>query len=158
MRQFLLYNPCLTVAMLSWVIAQTLKLILSYAATRQLDFKRLVDTGGMPSSHTAFVVSLAISVGQTSGWSSSVFAIAACFAMVVLYDATSLRRSAGYHAQVLNDIVPALLAGKILKDGFTFPKLRELLGHNPYEVAVGGLLGVGISLWFHQLIFPSSLP
>ena len=158
MRQILLYNPCLTVAMLSWLVAQSLKILLHYAATRQLDFKRLVDTGGMPSSHTAFVVSLAVSVGQTSGWHTGSFAIAACFAMVVVYDATSLRRSAGYHAQVLNDIVPALLAGKILKDGFQFPKLRELLGHNPYEVAVGGLLGIGMSLWFHQLVFPSSLP
>lgn len=158
MRQILLYNPCLTVAMLSWIVAQSLKLLLTYIATRQLDFKRLVDTGGMPSSHTAFVVSLAVSVGQTTGWHSTTFAVAACFAMVVVYDATSLRRSAGYHAQVLNDIVPALLAGKILKEGFYFPKLRELLGHNPYEVAVGGLLGTGISLWFHRLIFPSSLP
>jgi uncharacterized protein len=157
MRHILLYNPCLTVAMLSWMVAQILKMLLHYAATRQLDFKRMVDTGGMPSSHTAFVVSLAVSVGQTVGWHSEAFAVAACFAMVVLYDATSLRRSAGYHAQVLNDIVPALLAGKILKDGFHFPKLRELLGHNPYEVAVGGLLGVGISLWFHLLAFPANV-
>jgi uncharacterized protein len=157
MRHLLTYNPCLTVAMLSWIVAQSLKMLLTYVATRQLDFKRLVDTGGMPSSHTAFVVGLAVSVGHTSGWHSTAFAIAACFAMVVVYDATSLRRSAGYHAQVLNDIVPALLAGKILKDGFQFPKLRELLGHNPYEVAVGGLLGIGISLWFFLLAFPNGV-
>ena len=80
------------------------------------------------------------------------FAIVLCFSLIILYDATNLRRSAGYHAQVLNTIVPQLLKGKVVKYGEQFPKLHELLGHTPLEVFVGAVLGVGIALGcFHGL-------
>lgn len=125
-----------------------MKMALHTAATGRLDFARLVDSGGMPSSHTAFVAGLCTAVGMTEGMSSVVFAVALCFSLIIIYDATNLRRSAGYHAQVLNEVVPQLLKGKVITDGFIFPRLRELLGHNPVEVFVGAIVGVIASFWF----------
>lgn len=151
MDALLRYSPWLTSAALAWLIAQVLKLVISTLSTRRLDFSRLVDTGGMPSSHTSFVTALTTAVGLTEGYQSVLFAIVLCFSLIILYDATNLRRSAGYHAQVLNDIVPELLRGRILKPGFEFPKLRELLGHNPIEVFIGALLGIAVAYWFIQI-------
>jgi hypothetical protein len=147
MHQLLAFNPWLTIATISWLLAQVLKLAYHALVARKLDFSRLVDSGGMPSSHTALVASLSTSVGLSEGWQSLPFAIVLCFSLIILYDATNLRRSAGYHAQVLNDMVPQLLQGKLLSEGFPFPKLRELLGHSPVEVFVGALLGVLVALW-----------
>jgi hypothetical protein len=147
MDALLRYSPWLSAAILAWLVAQALKMIASTIATRHLDFSRLVDTGGMPSSHTAFVSALATSVGLTQGFHSAEFAMALCFSLIILYDATNLRRSAGYHAQVLNTIVPQLLKGKVLKPGFESPKLHELLGHTPLEVFVGAMLGVLLAVW-----------
>jgi uncharacterized protein len=147
MQEVLRLNPWLSIGFISWMVAQVMKMIVDFVATRKLDFSRLVDSGGMPSSHTALVTGLSTAVGITEGWQSCSFAISTCFAMIIIYDATNLRRSAGYHAQVLNDVVPQLLRGKLLGEGFAFPKLRELLGHNPFEVFVGGILGILIALW-----------
>lgn len=147
MREFLLYNPWLMAAMLAWLLAQSLKMTFSTIVTRRFDFSRFVDTGGMPSSHTAFVAALATAVGLTEGWRSLMFAVVLSFALLVIYDATNLRRSAGYHAQVLNEIVPKLLRGEVLKEVVTYRQLRELLGHSPAEVLVGAILGVLVATW-----------
>jgi uncharacterized protein len=152
MRHFLLYSPWLSIAIISWFVAQALKLLFHYITTRKVDFSRFVDTGGMPSSHTALVAGLSTAVGLTEGWHSVAFALTACFSAIIVYDATNLRRSAGYHAQVLNDVVPQLLKGKLLGEGFSFPKLSELLGHNPLEVFVGGILGILVAVWFHLYV------
>lgn len=148
MRQLLLLNPWLAVAVIAWLLAQTLKMLLGTWATRRLDFSRLVESGGMPSSHTAFVAALCTAVALTEGIRSPIFAVALCFAMIIIYDATNLRRSAGYHAQVLNEITSQLLRGRILLKGeFNWRRLRELLGHNPAEVFVGTLLGILVAAW-----------
>ena len=76
------------------------------------------------------------------------FAISLCFSLIIIYDATNLRRSAGFHAEWLNEIVPQLLHGKFIRSETSFRKLRELLGHNPIEVFVGGILGVLVAVWF----------
>jgi len=152
MRDFLVFNPWLTAAILAWGIAQLLKMILDTLTKRKVDFSRLVDTGGMPSSHTSFVSALCTSIGITEGWNSVAFAITACFSTIVVYDATNLRRSAGYHARVLNEIVPKLLRGEVLKEVVTYRQLRELLGHNPSEVLVGALIGVLVTVWFFMLV------
>jgi acid phosphatase family membrane protein YuiD len=154
MRDFLNYSPWLSVAVISWLLAQVLKLILNAVTTRRLDFSRLVDTGGMPSSHTALVTGLSTSVGLIDGWHSTQFAIVACISAVIVYDATNLRRSAGWHAEWLNEIVPQLLQGKIVESRSSFRKLRELLGHNPVEVLVGAILGVLVALWFTRYVMP----
>lgn len=153
------FNPWLTVACISWFIAQSLKMIIHTIITRKIDFSRLVDTGGMPSSHTAFVGSLAAAVGLSEGFHSVTFAVTGCFSLVVIYDATNLRRSAGYHAQVLNEIVPQLLKGKYITQVVTYRKLRELLGHNPLEVLIGLILGLAIAIWcyYGSWIFAASV-
>lgn len=147
MGHILSYNPLITVGFLGLFIAQLLKLIFSLISSGRLDFRRLVDTGGMPSSHTSFVSSVTTAVGVMEGFHSTMFAVSLCFSVIVVYDATNLRRSAGYHAQWLNRIIPDLLQGKILKEKFQYRNLRELLGHNPVEVFVGAILGVGIALF-----------
>lgn len=141
-------NQWLSASVIAWLIAQLMKMVLNTIATRRIDFSRLVDSGGMPSSHTAFVSALCTAVAMTEGMNSVVFAAVACFSMIIIYDATNLRRSAGYHAQVLNEVVPQLLKGKVIKDGFIYPRLRELLGHNPVEVFVGAIVGIISSFWF----------
>jgi acid phosphatase family membrane protein YuiD len=142
MPAWLSYNPVITASICAWMLAQIAKATLHTIRTRTWDFRLLVDSGGMPSSHTSIVSALSVSVGMTSGWHSPLFAAVLVFSLIVVYDATNLRRSAGYHAQVLNKIVPALLHGKILKEEFSAPRLRELLGHTYAEVGVGALLGV----------------
>jgi acid phosphatase family membrane protein YuiD len=141
MPAWLSYNPCLSASVIAWFVAQLAKTVLHTVRTRNFDFRLLVDSGGMPSSHTSIVTALSTSVGMKQGWDTPIFAAVMVFSLVVVYDATNLRRSAGYHAQVLNKIVPALLHGKILKEEFTAPRLRELLGHSYGEVIVGALLG-----------------
>lgn len=147
MGHLLSYNPLLTVGVFGWFIAQLIKLIVTLIEAGRLDFRRLVDTGGMPSSHTSFVSSITTAVGVLDGFQSTLFAVSLGFSVIVVYDATNLRRSAGYHAQWLNRIVPDLLHGKVLKEKFDYKMLRELLGHNPIEVFVGALLGMGIALF-----------
>jgi acid phosphatase family membrane protein YuiD len=152
MPAWLTFNPCLTVSLAAWLCAQIAKAVLHTVRTRNFDFRLLVDSGGMPSSHTAIVTALDTSVGLTAGWHTPLFAVVTVFSLIVVYDATNLRRSAGYHAQVLNKIVPALLHGKILKEEFTAPRLRELLGHSYGEVLAGGVLGVLCAiLLLHQM-------
>ena len=158
MLNFMRLNPWVTVAFASWILAQTLKLALHAIRTRRMDFSRLVDSGGMPSSHTAFTVGLSTEIGLTEGFRSPEFAVAICFALVVVYDATNLRRSAGYHAQLLNEIVPQLLQGKLLSDKTSFRKLRELLGHSPLEVFVGCLLGALVALLLHGPLVRNAVP
>lgn len=132
------------------IIAQLLK-FLGYLITHQtINFKILTTTGGMPSSHSAGVVSLATVVGLICGFDSVEFAIATGFAMVVMYDAAGLRRAAGKTAACLNRMMEEFYEGKPL-DPQT--KLKELLGHTPFEVFVGALLGIAIALLNHYILF-----
>ena len=146
MGHILSYNPLITVGFFGLFIAQFIKLIVSLITSGRLDFRRLVDTGGMPSSHTSFVSSVTTAVGLIEGFHSTMFAVSLCFSVIVVYDATNLSRSAGYYAQWLNRIVPDMLQGMIIKEKFDYKVLRELLGHNPVEVFVGGVLGVFIAV------------
>jgi uncharacterized protein len=140
-------NPWLFVAGLAWIIAQILKIVLEGLVTKKIDIGRLIDTGGMPSSHTALVSGLSTSVGITEGWGSAMFAISAAFSLIVIYDATNLRRNAGHQAEVINRLIPQLLHGKHIHPGFNFKELRELLGHTPFEVSIGALVGIIIAFW-----------
>ncbi len=148
MKAFLLYNPIVTAAFFGWLSAQIIKMLIHTIASKKFDFSRLVDTGGMPSSHAAFVTSLSTATGMVAGWQSPVFAAVLCISSIIIYDATNLRRSAGYHAEVLNEIVPQLLHGKFVSSDSAWRNLRELLGHTPFEVFVGGLLGILIAYVF----------
>lgn len=139
-------NKILQTAILSWFIAQVIKIALTLIKEKRLDFTRLFGSGGMPSSHASFTVSLATAVGFTTSFDSIEFALAAAFAIVVMYDATGVRRSAGEQAAILNKIVEKFGKETISDTG---KKLKELLGHTPLQVFAGALLGFLIAFIRH---------
>ena len=139
----LLDNRVLLAALLGWLVAQVLKVVLVFLEEKRLDLSRMVGSGGMPSSHSALIVAMATSVGKYAGLASVEFAIAAAVAMVVMYDAANVRREAGRQAELLNRIVLDLYRDNHLDQ----EKLKELLGHTPVEVAAGALLGIAGG-WF----------
>jgi hypothetical protein len=143
LQQFI-SNSVLITAILGWLVAQILKIVLSW--DKKIDFKRIVGSGGMPSSHASFVISLTFAVGFTSGFDSAQFAIAAVFAFVVMYDAAGIRRSAGQQAAILNKILDDFHNADYTH---TNKKLKELLGHTPIEVLAGAILGVIIAIIRH---------
>jgi len=135
----ILQNRVIQAAFVSWAIAQGLKVILTLIISRRFDGSRMFGSGGMPSSHSSMVCAMLMVIGFREGFSSSVFALAFCFACVVMYDAAGVRRSAGKNAAVLNHLLDGL-AGK----GFEFDeeRLKELVGHTPIQVSAGALLGI----------------
>ncbi|MDI9484402.1 MAG: divergent PAP2 family protein [Syntrophomonadaceae bacterium] len=135
-------NEVLMAAILAWALAQVFKIISWALVSKELNFKRLVEPGGMPSSHSAFVTSLCTGVGLREGFDSTLFALAAVFAVIVMYDASGVRRAAGKQARVLNRMIEDLNRRELHPE-----RLRELLGHTPFEVVVGAVLGIVIALW-----------
>jgi uncharacterized protein len=129
-------------AFLAWAIAQVTKLTLSSIRQRRLNLRVLAETGGMPSSHAAIVMGLTAAVGRVDGVSSGTFAIALIFSFVVMYDAQGVRRAVGRQAAVLNRLVEDMVHMR----GIQEDRMRELLGHTPFEVLVGGTLGVIVGL------------
>lgn len=131
------------ITMLSaWLIAQTLKVILGIVQKRRLDFRLFVGTGGMPSSHAAGASCLAAAIGFEYGFDSVYFALAASFAIVVMFDAQGVRRATGKQARILNKITDDIYWQGKIHDG----RLRELIGHTPLEVIGGFFLGVLIAM------------
>ena len=130
-------NDVLVSCVLAWAIAQLSKPLIHYVHTRRFDLRYLVSAGGMPSSHSAVVVALATRVGMATGLSSVEFALAAIFAAVVMYDAAGVRRAVSLQARVLNRMLTEMMEAQ----RFSEQRLRELIGHTPFEVFVGALLG-----------------
>lgn len=141
----LLTNKLLWIPLATWLLVQIFKLIVEIfnAKGRKINFKRILGAGGMPSSHTACITSLATSIGVTEGFGSATFALAAVFCFIVMYDATGVRRAAGKQAAVLNKIIES--DGKNIN---VQEKLVELLGHSPVEVIVGVIVGICMGLLF----------
>ncbi|OPX29695.1 MAG: acid phosphatase [Candidatus Cloacimonas sp. 4484_143] len=133
-------NKISDVVFVALFLAQALKVIYTLITERKLNFRRFLDTGSMPSSHTSSVVSLATAVGIKEGLDSTFFVISLVLATVVMYDATGVRRAAGKQAAVLNKIVENIRK----KEGYLLieENLKELLGHTPKEVFGGAILGV----------------
>lgn len=138
------YNPVVLIPVFAWFIAQFTKVTLDLKKHRKIDIRRFVGSGGMPSSHTAYVSSLATVVGMTCGFNGPEFGITFALALIVMYDAAGVRRAAGKQAHVLNKIIRESQENGELKD--IDVKLKELLGHTPFEVLVGGILGVSIAI------------
>ena len=128
--------------LVAWAIAQVTKVVLYSIRQRRLNLRVLAETGGMPSSHAAIVMGLTSAVGRIDGLTSATFAIALIFSFVVMYDAQGVRRAAGRQAAVLNRLIEDLVAMR----GIEETRLRELLGHTPFEVLVGAALGVVVGL------------
>jgi acid phosphatase family membrane protein YuiD len=128
--------------LLAWAIAQVMKVLVSSLRHHRLDLRVLAEMGGMPSSHAAIVAGLTAAVGRLDGVRSATFAIALILSIVVMYDAQGVRRAAGRQAAVLNRVVEDMVAMRGIKED----RLRELIGHTPFEVLVGAGLGVAIGL------------
>ncbi len=137
----LLHNKVLWIALSASLVAQLIKVGIETVRRRTLRLQVFFETGGMPSSHSALVSALATGVGMTQGWDSSLFAIACVFAVIVMYDATGIRRAAGQQAQVLNQIVV-----EVFENAPPDP-LKELLGHTPVQVLVGAIVGIVLMWW-----------
>lgn len=134
------FNTPLLAALAAMLLAQIIKVILVFATERRWAFDRLLETGGMPSSHSAAVSALAVSIGAIHGWGSPYFAISAVFGSIVMYDATGIRRAAGMQAELINDLVNEL--AHLFDDGFRPLALKTLLGHTYPQVVMGALLGI----------------
>ncbi len=139
-------NRTLWVTLVAWAVVQLWKLASALLFEHKLDLTLLWSPGGMPSSHSALVSALAVSVGMNAGFDSAPFAITVALAMVVMYDAAGVRQASGKQAQKINRIVEELLSGHPLNE----EHLRELLGHTPFQVTIGALCGVLIG-WLLNL-------
>ena len=145
----LIYNTgyeALLTGILAAVIAQIIKFFLHLIVHKKVDFRVFTTTGGMPSSHSAGVVGLAVSVGFISGFSSLLFAIATGNALIVMYDAAGIRRAAGKMAVCLNKMMEDFYNHDVSAIG---PKLKELLGHTQFEVICGAILGIAFAYYIH---------
>ncbi len=131
-------NDIFIVAFVAWFIAQLIKVILTFIKDRKLDASRLIGSGGFPSSHTSFVMGMSTAVGLKLGFDSLFYAISLTMSLVVMYDASGVRRAVGKQAEILNAIIEDLYAHKQIGDD----KLKELIGHTPFEVLAGALLGI----------------
>ena len=139
----ILDNYALVCSMLGWLVASTAKVVILLFRERRLDLRKMFASGGMPSSHSATVSSLAAAVAKTDGLRSTGFAISFMFAFIVMYDASGVRRAAGEQAKILNHIVNNLSENKPI---YLKKNLKEIIGHTPLEVVVGALLGILIVL------------
>jgi acid phosphatase family membrane protein YuiD len=141
----ILINHVLLTGLASWILAQALKIPIDLIQSRHWNWALFFAAGGMPSSHSALVTSTAMAVGLHAGFDNPLFGVATAMAMVVVYDATGIRRQAGMQAQKINILVEELLQGHPISQ----EHLREVLGHTPLEALGGVLLGlvVAVGLW-----------
>lgn len=132
----------LIVPILVWFAIQLFKVIYDLIKTKRFNFKRIMGAGGMPSSHSAVVTSLATMVGKEYGTDSAIFAVSLVFACIVMYDAAGVRRAAGKQAKLLNKIIetPGLTGIQVTE------RLVEVLGHSPIQVIVGASIGIMVGL------------
>ncbi len=131
-------NRILLITLVVWVLAQLIKVLVGVLKEKKFNFRWLIGTGGMPSSHAAGVSALATSVGLEYGFNSPLFAVAASFAIVTMFDAQGVRRATGYQATILNKMMDDIyLKGQVQEQ-----RLKELVGHTPIEVLAGFAFGV----------------
>lgn len=130
-----MFSPYIIIFIISWVVAQGLKFVLQTKKEGRIRFKNLItESGGMPSSHSAVVVSLATFILFKEGINSAIFGLAFAFAMVVIYDSMKVRYSTGQQSIAINKIID--------EENLNIDKLRVVKGHTPLEVAVGSSIGL----------------
>lgn len=135
-------NPMLVCSLTAWFLAQFLKVPVEYLQTHKMNWGLWFSSGGMPSSHSALVVSTMLAIGLYTGFNTPAFAVAVALAMVVVYDAAGVRRQAGIHAQKINLLINELFSGQPISE----EQLKEVLGHSPMEVFGGTFLGLVVTL------------
>ena len=138
------HNKILMITITVWALAQTIKVILGVINEKRFNFRWFVGTGGMPSSHAAGAAALATTCGIQEGFYSSIFAVAAVFAIVTMFDAQGVRRATGQQAVLLNQIMDNMYEGHLEAD-----RLKELIGHTPLQVLVGCLLGISMGYFLY---------
>ena len=144
----LLCNEVLICSVVAYFIAQILKIFTTLYREKSFDIKRLLGSGGMPSSHSSTVCALTFSFARVWGVASPGFALCFILSAIVMYDATGVRREAGAHAKMLNQMVKDLFSGD---PDYAQTALKELIGHTPLQVIMGALLGIVIGLFFPPL-------
>jgi acid phosphatase family membrane protein YuiD len=132
-------------AFIAWFIAQFTKIIISLIKEKRLNFRLITASGGMPSSHTSASCALTASLAYVYSFNSPYFAIAAVFTFIVMYDATGVRRAAGEQAKILNRIMDDLINKRSFEAG---ERLKELIGHTPFQVIMGALLGIAVGILY----------
>ena len=145
----LIHNYLFMAAVLGWLTAQVLKVIIEVLITKEINWERLVGSGGMPSSHSATVCALMTASALKCGPASNEFAICSILAIIVMYDARGVRRETGNQAVVLNQIMDYFMNAHPEQIRFTEDNLKELIGHTPLQVMIGGILGLilGLITW-----------
>lgn len=138
----LIQNQVLIAGLIGWFLGQFLKVPVEFLINRRMNWALWFSSGGMPSSHSSLMTSVTLSAGLNYGFGSPIFALAFAISMIVVYDATGVRRQAGIHAQKINILFEELLRGEPLE----IEKLKEVLGHTPAQVVGGVLLGVAVAL------------
>lgn len=135
-------NKVIWSSLCSWAVAQSIKIISGLIKEKRFDFRWVLETGGMPSAHSAGVSSLATAVGLYTGFSTVEFAIAAIFALIIMFDAQGLRRTSGLQAEALNRLIEDIYLNRGIKQEL----LKELIGHTPVEVFMGAILGISVAV------------
>lgn len=136
-------NHIIDCALVAWFLAQVIKVILDLILTRKFDWHRFVSSGGMPSSHSAFVMACTTAVARTEGLGSPLFGVCVVMAAVVMYDACNVRRSAGDTAKLVNRLLRHV--EKLTAEDFA-DDLKIIMGHTPLQVLIGALLGVAVGM------------
>ena len=135
-------NKIIIIAFMAWILNQSLKMIVFYITEKKWDIRRFTGAGGMPSTHSALSMCVAITIGIKEGWETPLFALAIVIAFIIMADAAGVRRETGEQAKVLNKIILEFFREIKLKD----KRLKELVGHTPFEVIVGAFMGI-IMAW-----------
>jgi uncharacterized protein len=138
-------NRVFIVTLVCWLVAQLIKITISVVREKRFNFKWLIGTGGMPSSHCAATSSLATTLGLSYGFDTGVFAIGLGFAIVTMFDAQSARRAIGKQAEILNKMVEDIYFKKPIKE----ERLAELIGHTPVQVLAGAILGAVLGYFLY---------
>ena len=138
-------NKAVWVSIATGLIGQALKVAVNLIRYRRFSFSWFTDTGGMPSSHSAFVSGVAVATGMAAGFDSAAFVVALTVAIIVVYDAAGVRRAVGKQAEILNEIAKLMYKHEDVPP----ERLKELIGHTPVEVFVGVLTGIFISVMFY---------
>lgn len=145
LKQIYSWNYLLSVSLTGWLVAQVLKTIINFFLMGRFQAERLWGSGGMPSSHSATVCAMVVAAGRSAGTQSPIFAICAVVAVIVMYDAMGVRRETGEQAKILNQMITDWMDAEsqwapILGD----KKLKEMVGHTPFEVLGGAIVGIVI--------------
>ena len=140
-----LANPYLLAILTAWLLSQTLKMPIHFLSTKKWRWDLFLESGGMPSSHSTLVTCTSAMIGFHEGFDTAAFAISRTMATIVIYDATHVRRQAGFHAERLNILFTEIFDGHHLDQ----EKLKEVLGHTPTQVVGGIILGLAVATFYY---------